>query len=197
MRVSVRVSMPFGVLRMVFAAGALECSRGTLSVVPSNLRAKSLQTGAHALVALAPAHICARISAYPRVNLNVRLTPARNCAKAGAARVCVWICFCVPVCLCAHMSVRVCECARASVCTRLCTRVFACVCVRVCVCVCVCVLFSVCACACVLEVALPPNRPPKRPGLHVARRAVATSARRHLARVRAVVLCCAARGERI
>ena len=84
----------------------------------------------------------------PHLRRGLRLTPARNCAKAVAARVCVWICFCVSVCLCAHMSVRVCECARASVCTRLCTRVFACVCVCLSVRVhqvCACVCSSVCA----------------------------------------------------
>ncbi len=115
--------------------------------MPSNLRATSLQTGAHALVALAPAHVCVRTSACR----GLRRIPARNCTKAVAARVCVWICFCVSVCLCAHMSVRVCVCARA----RVCTRVFACVCVCECVCIkCVrvcalqCVRVRVCAGAC-------------------------------------------------
>ncbi len=141
-----------------------------------------------------PAYICNRPlpSSVPRVAAHP-CPQLRQGWRHARARVGLFLCFCVSVCLCAHMSVRVC------VRTCECVHARACVCVRVCECacassVCVCVLFSVCACACVLELALPPNRPPHHPGLHVARRAVATSARRHLARMRAVVLCCAARG---
>jgi hypothetical protein len=113
--------------------------------------------------------------------------------RRARVRADLFLCVCVSVRT--HECACVCVCARASVCTRVCACACACGSVRVYqVCACVCVLFSVCACACVLELALPPNRPPQHPGLHVARRAVATSARRHVARVRAVVLCCAARG---
>jgi hypothetical protein len=96
-RVRVRVRVPLGVVRMVFAAGALECSRGTLSVVPSNLRATSLQTDAHALVALAPAHVCARTAAHPCPHLRqdfgsplpasapgLQPPPAHICARTAA-----------------------------------------------------------------------------------------------------------------
>jgi hypothetical protein len=40
-----------------------------------------------------PAYICTGLC--PHLRRGLRLTPARNGAKAGAARVCVWICFCV------------------------------------------------------------------------------------------------------
>jgi hypothetical protein len=89
-----------------------EYSRGTLSVVPSNLRAKSLQTDAHALVALTPAHICVRTSAYPHVHLFAPAS-ARICAEgcgaslpATAPRLARRACACgsvsVCLCVCAH-----------------------------------------------------------------------------------------------
>jgi hypothetical protein len=108
-----------GVLRMVSAAGALECSRGyseysrgILSLVPSNLRATSLQADAHALVALTPAHVCVRTSAYPRVHLQP--ASALICAQMGCgsplpataprlaprARACGSVSVCL--CVCAH-----------------------------------------------------------------------------------------------
>jgi hypothetical protein len=95
---------------------------GTLSAVPSNERSR-LPTTASGL-GLTPVDICTRLCLHLR--RGFRRIPARNCAKAGAARARVWICFCVPVCTCAHMKERECVCARARVC------VCGCVCVRAC-----------------------------------------------------------------
>jgi hypothetical protein len=97
---------------------------------------------------LTPAHVCARTGAHPCVHLHrllpssvlwVAAHPCPQLRQAVAARVCVWICFCVPVCMRAHMSMRVCvcECVRVQVCARARVSVCVRVCVGVCVCVCV------------------------------------------------------------
>jgi hypothetical protein len=122
-------------------------SASGLRLIPGHICAR---TAAHSC------HICARTAARPCPRLRqdlcapprtfictglcphlrrgLRPTPARNCAKAGAARACVWICFCV--------SVRTHECACVCVHVRVCTRVFACVCA--CVSSSVCELARVC-----------------------------------------------------
>ncbi len=151
-----------GVVRMVSAAGALECSRGyseysrgTLSVVPANLRAKSLQThqsrsSRSPLPTSAPGPL--RTPAYmywhrplPPSAPRVAAHPCPQLRQGwGRARVRadLFLCVCVSVrtheCACVCVHVRVCACASLHVC----------VCVCECACassVCVCVCSSVCA----------------------------------------------------
>ncbi len=188
---------------MVSAAGALECSRrysvrsALKTCAPSPCRLMRSRSPGSLLPTSASGPL--RTPAYmywhrplPSSAPRVAAHPCPQLRQGwGRARVRADLCLCVCV------SVRTHECACVCVCTRECVHARVCVCVCVCECacassVCVCVLFSVCACACMLELALPPNRPPQHPGLHVSRRAVATTARRYLARVRAVLSCCAA-----
>ena len=81
-------------------------------------------------------------------NFNVRCPNSRQgCEVITTVKqmpVGTFLCVCVCVFVCMHMSARVCLYA----CRHVCVSVHACMCVRVCVCVCVCV-YALCVCVCV------------------------------------------------
>jgi hypothetical protein len=162
---------------MVSAAGTRSAhgahwqySPGTLSVVPSNLRAK-VQTGAHALVALSsraptPARICARTAARPcpRLRQDCGSLPPRICVRTAARSrpasasglVLTPACIQVGTDLLPHLRadglgpIPASNCAKAGaarVCVWICFCVSVCLCAHMRKCACACVRVRVRACA--------------------------------------------------